>query len=83
MHYVYIIQSEKDKRYYVGYSANLRQRVQEHNEGKTSYTKKFRPWRLVYYEAYQTESLARGREQKLKQHGKRYTELLRRVVNEG
>ena len=80
MNYVYLIQSLHDNRYYIGYSADLKQRIQEHNSGKARYTKKFRPWKLLYYEAYASKKLARDREQKLKQHGKRYTELLKRVT---
>jgi len=79
MYYVYVIQSLKDKQHYVGYSANLKQRFKEHNDGKSNYTKKFLPWKLIYYEAYASEKLARAREYKLKQHGKRYSELLGRV----
>ncbi|HDP69106.1 MAG TPA: hypothetical protein ENN20_11515 [Candidatus Marinimicrobia bacterium] len=35
MVYVYILHSEKDGGFYIGYTANLSRRVQQHNAGKT------------------------------------------------
>lgn len=79
MYYVYLLQSMKNGKHYLGYTSDLKQRVDEHNSGKSRYTRNHLPWKLVYYEAYETESLARVREQKFKQHGKRYMELLERL----
>jgi len=79
MFYVYFIKSIKDNRFYVGYTNDLRRRFEDHNNGKSKYTKNFRPWKLVYYEAYETESLAKNRENKLKQHGKRYSAIIDRI----
>ena len=39
MGYIYVLQSLKDKQFYVGYSNNLKKRVKDHNEGKVSSTK--------------------------------------------
>jgi putative endonuclease len=65
-HYVYALQSKTDDSIYVGYTANLRQRLMEHNAGKNVSTKRARPWVLIFYEAYRTESDARRREKYLK-----------------
>ena len=47
-HFVYILYSKKHDRYYVGESANVELRLKFHNElSTTSYTAKFRPWKLV------------------------------------
>jgi predicted GIY-YIG superfamily endonuclease len=78
MYYVYIL---KDLEYklYIGYSANLKQRIAAHLS-KSQYTsKKMHIPELIYYEAYSTEGLARARESKLKQFGSSYAGLLKRL----
>ena len=73
MFYTYIIKSEKGGRIYTGYTNNLRKRLNEHNNGKSTYTKRDRPYLLVYYEACLNEEDARSRELYLKSGmGKRY-----------
>jgi putative endonuclease len=66
MHYVYVLQSEADRGLYIGYSADLRRRLAEHEDGESASTHWRRPWRLIYYEAYLEESDALGREEFLK-----------------
>ena len=66
MHYVYVLQSESDTGLYIGYSANLRRRLAEHQAGLAIATSYRGPWRLIYYEAYVEEADARGREEFLK-----------------
>lgn len=68
MHCVYVLWSESKKRHYVGYSADLRRRVREHNVGGNRSTKYARPWKLIYYEAYASEALAKNREESLKRN---------------
>jgi len=66
MQYVYVLRSLKDSGFYVGYSVNLRKRIQEHKKG-FSFATSFRgPWRLIYYEAYLNQEDALGRERYLK-----------------
>jgi len=73
MYYVYVLQSEKDKRFYVGYTNDLRKRLRQHNEGKVNSTKDRTPLRLVYYEACLNQQDATHREKYLKTSwGKRY-----------
>ncbi len=80
MHYVYVIQSKKDLTYYIGSTSDLKKRFKDHNLGKSKYTKTKKPWKLVYYEAYNTLSLARKRENKLKKHSSTKEELLKRII---
>ena len=68
MYYVYVLLSEKDKKFYTGYSADLKGRFEEHKRGKVSSTKKRLPVHLVYYEACLDERDARHRERYLKTH---------------
>lgn len=62
MFYVYVLQSTKDYKLYIGYSADLKERIKEHSRGKVTSTKNRRPLVLIYYEAYREEKDARVRE---------------------
>jgi len=43
MHYAYILQSiENPDRFYVGYTSDLKNRLNDHNSGKSSHTKKYK-----------------------------------------
>jgi putative endonuclease len=66
MFFVYILQSEKSARFYIGYSENPDRRLAEHNSGKVKSTKPFRPWIKVYIESYLSEAEAIKREKYLK-----------------
>lgn len=79
MHYVYILQSFKDKKLYIGSTNDLRVRFKQHNDGKVFSTKYRRPFKLVYYEAYLHEYQARLREKQLKYFGKAYQSLVARL----
>jgi putative endonuclease len=68
MYYVYVLKSKRFEKVYVGYSEDLRRRLDEHNSGKVKSTKAFRPWILVYYESYLSKKDARKREINLKEH---------------
>jgi putative endonuclease len=61
-HFVYILKSEKDGRLYKGHTFNLENRIDEHNSGKTKSTKGYRPWKLVYFEKFETRDEAIDRE---------------------
>ena len=65
--YVYILQSLKDGAYYVGSTSNLEDRIERHNQGRSTYTKAKRPWKLVYSERHPNRSSAVRREQEIKQ----------------
>ena len=63
---IYVLQSEKDNRLYVGMSSNIARRFQEHNLGYVFSTKGYLPWKLVYQEFIGTRVHAREREKYLK-----------------
>ncbi|MEN9558147.1 MAG: hypothetical protein RL141_516 [Candidatus Parcubacteria bacterium] len=79
MYYVYLLKSEKDQGFYIGFTSDLERRQIEHQHGIVDSTRDRRPIRLVYYEAYETETLARMREQNLKDFGSAYVGLLKRI----
>jgi putative endonuclease len=66
MYYVYILRSLKDGRLYTGVTADLAQRLIEHNIGKNKATRHRRPLVLVYSEEYSSRSEAVRREYYLK-----------------
>ncbi|TSD02633.1 MAG: putative endonuclease [Parcubacteria group bacterium Athens0714_16] len=73
MNYVYILRSEKSGKFYTGSTNDLRKRLKQHNENKSSYTKNKGPWKIIYYETCINEQDARSREKYLKTGtGKRY-----------
>ena len=63
---VYILQSQKNGRYYIGSTKDVTQRLTQHNVGMTKATKGLRPWQLVYTQAYETLAQARKREAQIK-----------------
>ncbi|MFA4873567.1 MAG: GIY-YIG nuclease family protein [Patescibacteria group bacterium] len=88
MYYVYVLQSLKDKFFYVGSTPDLKVRVEKHNKGLVPSTQKRRPLKLVYYEACLNKNDAIKRERYLKSSwGKRYIKnrlrnyLPREIVN--
>ena len=67
MFIVYILNSQKEcKRYYVGFTTNLKQRVDEHNSGKSIYTKPGEPWKVVSCVCFRSERKAKEFEKYLK-----------------
>jgi len=66
LYYVYILQSQKDQGLYTGYTSDLKKRFKEHNEGKSLATKPFRPYKLIFYEAFLSRIDAKRREIYLK-----------------
>jgi putative endonuclease len=79
MWYVYILQSLKDAKYYIGSTGNLEQRIIQHNMGATVSTKNRRPFILVYFERYQTKAEALRREKQIKSYkgGNAFKKLFR------
>ena len=63
MYCVYILKSLKDNSQYIGYTADLKKRIMEHNNGLSNYTKSKKPWELLYYEAFKNRVDAKDREE--------------------
>ena len=66
MYYVYILNSTKDKKFYIGSSGDLKRRMEEHKQGKVTSTRNRLPMRLICYEAYLFKAEALRREKFLK-----------------
>ena len=80
MYYVYILQDRHGK-IYIGYSADLKKRLQDHLKGRSCYLRNKRPVKLIYYEAYLSRKDARAREKSLKNYGSVLAGLKLRIKN--
>jgi len=49
--YVYVLKSEKDGNNYVGFTGDLRKRLNEHEKGLVKSTVNRQPLKLIYFEA--------------------------------
>ena len=73
MYYTYVLQSEIDMNFYVGFTKDLKQRFDKHQKGLVDSTKDRRPLKLVYYEACIDQSDATKREKYFKTyHGRMF-----------
>ena len=59
---VYILISEKDGKYYYGYTSNLEERLARHNNGLVKSTKARTPFKVHYFEIFNTKTEAIKRE---------------------
>jgi predicted GIY-YIG superfamily endonuclease len=65
--YVYLLESQAlSVQRYVGVTSDLKQRLAEHNAGKSPHTSKYVPWRLVTYVAFSDREKAAVFERYLK-----------------
>ena len=68
MFYTYVRQSLKDKKFYTGYTSDLKLRFEKHIKGLVPSTKDRCPLKIVYYEACLNRNDATHREKYLKTH---------------
>ena len=74
-HFVYILWSEKLKKYYIGSTQDVENRFREHNKGESKFTSKGIPWNLIWKVEIENKGVAIRLEQKIKKRGaKRYLE---------
>jgi len=79
MYYVYILKSKKDNKLYIGYTNDLKKRIQQHNKGNNFSTAHRGPFSLVYYEAFKSQKEATTREKQLKKFKSSYGQLKKRI----
>ncbi len=86
MFYIYILRSDKDDSYYKGFTENPLLRLYFHNEGKSKYTSKKIPWKLVGLFIFETKTEALYKEKKLKKYPIKSVEALissnKNILNE-
>ena len=74
MFYVYVLKDPRGPAIYIGYTADLKQRFNEHMRLPA-----YKGWKLAYYEAYADETDARKRERMLKHYGSSLGKLKARI----
>ena len=68
MYIVYALLSETSGYMYVGMTKDVDKRLKQHNAGHSTWTKRYKPWKIVYTESAPDRITARAREKILK-HG--------------
>ena len=82
MHYVYVLESERSGRWYIGMSENPEKRLrEEHNAGHVRATRGYRPYKLIYKELYETKVQALRRERQIKNSGAIRKGIKRQLTN--
>jgi len=77
--FTYILFSKKLNRYYTGSTSDLINRLNEHNNGESKYTKTGIPWKLITSFEFETRSEAMKYENIIKKRGcKRFLEKIKR-----
>ncbi len=72
MHYVYILRSlSHPDQTYVGVTASIEQRLNDHNAGRSPHTSKYAPWSVECYVAFPDKTTALAFEVYLKSHSGR------------
>jgi putative endonuclease len=73
VYYTYVLLSLKDKKFYTGFTQDLKLRFEQHNKGIVDSTMHRKPFELIYYEACLDRDDATRREKYLKSyHGKMF-----------
>jgi putative endonuclease len=66
MYFVYIIYSQKLDKYYIGFTADIEERIAKHNRNSKGFTNLGKPWILIYSESFESKNEAMEREKQLK-----------------
>lgn len=81
MYYVYLIQSMKDNKFYIGQTADVVKRLARHNSGQVTSTKSRRPFKLIGFEVYKTRDEARWAEYFMKKHSDRKKKFIEKLLS--
>lgn len=80
IYYVYLLKiTSNDKKYYIGSTSNIKNRIFKHKNGKCLFTKKYLPIKLIYFECFNDKKIALQREKQLKRFSSAYIALLKRL----
>ena len=64
--YLYILRSQIKETYYYGSSHDPQQRLPHHNAESKGYTRRYRPWQIVYQHEFPTRNQAEAAERVVK-----------------
>tara|TARA_B100001123_G_C15315606_1_gene1026035 strand:- start:2914 stop:3168 length:255 start_codon:yes stop_codon:yes gene_type:complete len=82
-YYVYVLAAHNKAKFitYVGYTNNLKRRLNLHNRGRGAKFTRGRKWKIIYTERYRTEREAKSREYYIKKN-KKFRELIKKNLND-
>mgnify|MGYP001561486504 CR=1 FL=1 len=66
LYYVYVLQSVRFKKLYIGFTSDILNRLKKHNNGLSQATKPYIPYNLIFYKAFISIKDAKNREKYLK-----------------
>ncbi|MEI7542997.1 MAG: GIY-YIG nuclease family protein [bacterium] len=78
--FVYVLLSRKDNNFYIGYTNDIKRRVEEHNQGKNISTCNRLPVELIYFEGHKSKTDALRRESYFKTTKGKVT--LKQILND-
>ncbi|MFA7253970.1 MAG: GIY-YIG nuclease family protein [Patescibacteria group bacterium] len=79
--FVYILQSEKNDEYYVGSTEDVESRLNQHNSGNVQATRNKAPYKIVFFQCFESVSLARRAEMKIKSWKRR--DFIEKIIKQG
>lgn len=79
--YVYLLRSRTTGKCYVGWTTDIKRRIEEHNSGKSQYTKSRGPWELIGYETYANAEEAKKRERAFKRNPRMLSYFKKRALS--
>ena len=80
--YVYLLRSQSDGTFYVGWTTEVRRRLVEHAAGLSEYMKRKGPWDLIGFERHPSSEAAKMRERSLKRHPRILMLFKKRLLNQ-
>ena len=83
MYFVYLIitKNKNQKRFsYVGYTSNLKKRLELHNSSKGAKFTRGRKWKIIYKKMYKTKTEALKNEYELKKNKKKRNQIKNRYL---
>jgi len=69
MYYTYILYSKILNKYYTGSTSDVVKRLNEHNSGKTNFTRQSKDWKLIKHFEFESKTDALKLENKIKARG--------------
>jgi len=81
MPYVYILESLRDGRYYIGSTIDLKDRLRHHQSGFTHSTKRFGEIKLIFKQEFSSLKQARYLEKRLKKLKRK--DYLNKIIEDG
>lgn len=79
-YFVYLLKSLKDKKYYIGQTNDIKNRLEQHNDGKVISTKSRRPLVLIGYEEHKNQNEARWAEYQYKHHSDKKKKFIEKLL---